>query len=122
MVFTKEAYGYWFPRVSIADVDRNEEQTLRGQGSTVTYHLELRNPFTRGGEVYLVGTMSAMPFRVLLPMDPPSGYAEPDLPSDWVTLSPTMRPDVFSARVTVDPATTHTFLVDLRERKAVKVP
>jgi hypothetical protein len=120
MALSKEAFGYWVPRLPAADVDRNEDQVAyTSDGTTVVYHLELHNPFARSAKMYLVGTINDRPFKLMLPVGRIAGYAEAIQPSDWVTLSPTPRSGVYVANLTVNPVRKYTFEVDL-ERSTVR--
>lgn len=114
VVRTREAFGTWLPGLAVAHVDRNGDQTTLGpHGAAVIYHLELHNPFATSAKTYLVGTDSGRPFKIALPIGRIPMYGEAMQASDWVTLSPTTRPGVFIASVTVDPMRTHVFEVDV---------
>lgn len=117
---THAAFGQWFITSASADVDRNDDQVLRSDGRVITYHLELRNPFAKSAETYLVGTLNGSSFRIRLPIARIVGYAEPTSPGDWVKLSPTPSPSRVVARLTVDPSTPYTFIIDLQRQTVVK--
>lgn len=112
-------FGAWLPRVGADDIDRNGDQFLRSSaGSTITYHLELHNPFGWSAKTYLVGTFGDRPFKVSLPIGRIDAYGDAITPSDWVTLSSTSRPNIVVATVGVVPNATYRFTVDLDSETA----
>jgi hypothetical protein len=116
----KESYGSVVPRVAANHIERNGDQLVRTpSGRTVEYHLELENPFASSAKAYLAGTIDRDTFRVLLRLEPLAGYGEALSPSDWITLKPSGSGERFIATVTVDPAHTQSFAVDLNRRTAV---
>jgi hypothetical protein len=113
-VRSRQAFGGWVPRLGTDEIDQNDDQITRAsQGTPVVYHLELHNPFARSAKTYLVGTFGGRPFRVALPLGRLDAYGEAITPSDWVTLSPTSKANVFEATVTVIPSRVYRFAVDL---------
>jgi hypothetical protein len=121
MLSSRGAFGQWAPRLGSDHIDRNDDQnTHASDGTPITYHLELHNPFGWRAKTYMVGTIGKRPFKVNLPIGEITAYGEAIMPSDWVTLSPTSRPDTFVATVGVVPSTTYIFTVDLERETAVK--
>lgn len=115
---TRAAFGEWFVAPARGDIDRSADQVLRANGDVITYHLELRNPFSKSAETYIAGNVNGSPFRIRLPIGRISAYGAAADPADWLVFSGTSKSDVL-ARVTVDPSHTYTFVLDLKRQAIV---
>lgn len=86
-----------FPGFYLAHIERGPSAILQAQHGSITYWIELRNPFASQHAEFLVLAMESgkeqrIPIHIF--SGPSSGYMSATQPSDWATLSSTSDPNV----------------------------
>jgi hypothetical protein len=111
-----DAYGEWLPSSVSADTVTSGTASLKIDGRTLTYRLELDNPGTVTHREYLVVTRGGKEQRIRLPIfgDARSGYVSAKTPGDWIVLRPTADADVVRAETGRFLFVHKSFRVDLR--------
>lgn len=115
-----DAYGEWLPSSVSADTVTSGTASLKINGQTLTYRLELDNPGTVTHREYLVVTRGGQERRIRLPLfgDARSGYVSAKTPNDWIVLHPTADAGVFRAETGRFLFVRKSFRVNLQTGKA----
>jgi hypothetical protein len=103
MVAHRQAFGITLPRLHANHVVTSGTATLQTEHSTLSYHLDLHNPFASSHRELLiiesVGKTREFELPVFEEGVAVGGYVGPARPDDWVTLRPTGRPGAFEVLI-----------------------
>lgn len=94
----RQAYGS-FGRPALDHVEQNGEQSVRIGDRTLTYHLELINPYSTARSVLVIREGGAER-RIDVPLfrRGVAAFVAADKPADWIQLAPTTTPNVLELR------------------------
>ena len=118
-----DAYGEWLPSSMSADTVTSGTASLKVNGQTLTYRLELDNPGTVTHREYLVVTRGGKDQRFRLPLfdDARSGYVSAKTPKDWIVLHPTTDADILRVETGRFLLVRKTFRINLQTGKVTSL-
>lgn len=99
MVAHRQAFGTNLPSLHANHVVTSGTATLQTEHGTLSYHLDLHNPFAGSHRELLIIESAGKTREFELPIFEEGvavgGYVGPARPDDWVTLRPTGKPGAF---------------------------
>jgi hypothetical protein len=114
LVAHRSAFGDWLPRFKGGDVASSGFAQLQAHGQTLSYALELHNPFARSHKEFVIAKRGSETHQIQIRVfdRAAGGYGDALSPEEWIILRPTNNRDVYEAVISLN--ADKRFQLDLR--------